>query len=253
MLSHVRGTDGGNGGGGGSSSGGGIYGVILLTNCTVAFNSVFPGAGGGGGPGGSAMPPDYSGLPGSPGGSGSAGGGGLSGGSLTGTLLATNEPGGNGSGSLIDAGHNLSSDATCAFTHVGSLNNTDPLLGPLANNGGATLTMALLAGSPAIDAGDTTTAPTTDQRGVTRPFGAASDIGAYDYAPMLRISRSTGDGLIILLRDGNPGQTCRLLTSMTLSNWVCAATNQVGANGTFLFEENCDERESGRFYKVVMP
>ena len=56
----------------------------------------------------------------------------------------------------------------------------DPLLGPLADNGGPTLTMALLPGSPAIDAG-TSACAATDQRGVTRPQGAACEIGAYEY------------------------------------------------------------------------
>src|ERR1035438_4953517 len=40
--------------------------------------------------------------------------------------------------------------------------------------------MALLPGSPAIDAGDTSAAPPTDQRGLPRPVGSASDIGAYE-------------------------------------------------------------------------
>ncbi len=55
----------------------------------------------------------------------------------------------------------------------------DPLLGPLADNGGATQTFALLPGSPAIDAGQSTGCP-PDQRGVVRPQGAACDIGAFE-------------------------------------------------------------------------
>jgi hypothetical protein len=62
-------------------------------------------------------------------------------------------------------------------------NNLDanPMLGPLADNGGFTQSMALLAGSSAIDAG--TTCSASDQRGVTRPRGAACDIGAYERIP----------------------------------------------------------------------
>jgi len=56
----------------------------------------------------------------------------------------------------------------------------DPLLGGLTDNGGPTQTMALLEGSPAIDAGDDDAAPETDQRGLTRPQGPASDIGAFE-------------------------------------------------------------------------
>ena len=55
----------------------------------------------------------------------------------------------------------------------------DPMLGPLASNGGATQTLALLAGSTAINAGTTIGAPTTDQRGIARD--ASPDIGAYEY------------------------------------------------------------------------
>jgi len=57
----------------------------------------------------------------------------------------------------------------------------DPNLGALQNNGGFTQTMALGAGSPAIDAGTNTGCPATDQRGVTRPQGSQCDIGAYEY------------------------------------------------------------------------
>jgi CSLREA domain-containing protein len=59
-------------------------------------------------------------------------------------------------------------------------NPLDPLLGPLADNGGPTRTHALLPGSPAIDAASTPDCPTTDQRGVLRPQGAACDIGSYE-------------------------------------------------------------------------
>src|SRR6266498_1181347 len=62
---------------------------------------------------------------------------------------------------------------------------SDPLLDALADNGGPTKTVALQAGSPAIDAGDDVTCTATpvnnlDQREVTRPQGAHCDIGAYE-------------------------------------------------------------------------
>lgn len=58
----------------------------------------------------------------------------------------------------------------------------DPRLGPLADNGGPTQTMALLAGSPTIDQGANPDKLTTDQRGVpfVRTFGAKTDMGAYE-------------------------------------------------------------------------
>ena len=57
----------------------------------------------------------------------------------------------------------------------------------MASNGGLTQTHALLSGSPAIDAGNTTL--TADQRGVSRPQGAAADIGAFElqYQPVLSV------------------------------------------------------------------
>ena len=59
----------------------------------------------------------------------------------------------------------------------------NPNLGPLVDNGGFTQTMALGAGSPAIDVGDDGLCGATDQRGVTRPLGSHCDIGAYEFEP----------------------------------------------------------------------
>ncbi len=77
-------------------------------------------------------------------------------------------------------GHNLDSDSTCSLGQPTDLPGVDPLLAPLADNGGPTPTHALLPGSPAIDAGDDAACPATDQRGVARPQGPHCDIGAYE-------------------------------------------------------------------------
>jgi hypothetical protein len=61
---------------------------------------------------------------------------------------------------------------------------TNPLLGALANNGGETDTMALLAGSPAIDAGLLARCPAVDQRGLPRPQFNGCDIGAFEVQPV---------------------------------------------------------------------
>ena len=66
-------------------------------------------------------------------------------------------------------------DSTCT-----NLVASDPMLQPLANNGGLTQNMALGAGSSAVDAGDDGSCPSNDQRGVTRPQLAHCDIGAYE-------------------------------------------------------------------------
>lgn len=99
---------------------------------------------------------------------------------LLNSVLAHGTSGDNGYGAISDAGYNLSSDASCAFSAQGSLNETDPVLGPLDDYGGATPTVPLLAGSPAIDAADPAALVTSDQRGRLRPFGAHSDIGAFE-------------------------------------------------------------------------
>lgn len=103
---------------------------------------------------------------------------------LKNTLIAQNAGGyGNCSGTMLTSlGHNLSSDNSCTtrFTAIGDLNNTDPRLGPLQDNGGPTPTRALLPGSPAINAGTNAGCPATDQRGISRPQGGTCDIGAFE-------------------------------------------------------------------------
>jgi CSLREA domain-containing protein len=81
---------------------------------------------------------------------------------------------------IQSAGHNLDSDGSCFLTAAGDLPKHNPLLGPLADNGGPTDTQALLSGSPAINAGAADGCPQYDQRGVPRPHGAGCDIGAYE-------------------------------------------------------------------------
>jgi hypothetical protein len=86
-------------------------------------------------------------------------------------------------------GHNLDSDGTCNLTAIGDIPNVDPLLGPLQlNEPGSTETHALLPGSPAIDAGDDSACPSTDQRGVPRPQGSRCDIGAYEALAVVQCS-----------------------------------------------------------------
>ena len=250
-YNNTSGTDGGAGGNGGSVSGA-ISGAANLTNCSLAFNSATFGFGGAGGAGGAGRGIGANGVPGPNGSNGATGGGGLNGGVCVNTLLATNLPGGNNSGALTDLGHNLSSDGSCAFTNGGSLNNTDPRLGPLANNGGPTLTMALLPGSPAIDAGDNVSAPSSDQRGISRPVGAFADIGAYEFTAVLQISHAQASEINVLVY-GPCGQSFRLLMSTNFSDWQCVATNQIGADGTVLFQDNYGPGETQRFYKVELP
>jgi predicted outer membrane repeat protein len=112
------------------------------------------------------------------------GGGGIcsDGGTVTlkNVIVANSTAGNNCLGAMIDGGGNLSyPDTTCPGI------NADPMLGPLRNNSGPTDTMALNAGSAAIDGGNDAicAAPPVnglDQRGISRPQGPHCDIGAFE-------------------------------------------------------------------------
>jgi hypothetical protein len=97
----------------------------------------------------------------------------------------------NNGGTVTSHGYNVSSDNGSGYLiGQGDQINTDPLLGPLQDNGGPTLTHMLLPGSPAIDAGDPnfTPPPSRDQRGPCfyRVFGRRIDVGSVETQPVPR-------------------------------------------------------------------
>lgn len=118
---------------------------------------------------------------------------------LTNSIVANSPIGGNCyrdpltlSGSTIKSlGYNVSSDASCIpyfnqAIELHDLNNSQPNLSPLANNGGPTLTHVPFPPSPAIDAIPLGTngcglTLTTDQRGLSRPINGKCDIGSVEY------------------------------------------------------------------------
>jgi|GEM_PF-490781 len=90
--------------------------------------------------------------------------------------------------SIVSLGYNLCSDNGGDFLNgIGDQINTNPVLGPLQNNGGPTFTHALLTGSPAINAGNPgfTPPPFYDQRGpgYDRVVGGRIDIGSFEAQP----------------------------------------------------------------------
>ncbi|MDA8020188.1 MAG: right-handed parallel beta-helix repeat-containing protein [Thermoanaerobaculia bacterium] len=97
--------------------------------------------------------------------------------------------------------HNLSGDASCGFTGISDLQNTDPQLLPLISAGGPTPTHVPLSGSPAIDGSDDLYCAAVDQRGFVRPVdgdaipGAECDMGSTEYAP------GTDDALVTIFSD----------------------------------------------------
>ena len=103
------------------------------------------------------------------------------------TILSDSTSGGNCSGAITDGGYNIDDGTTCAFSADNdSLPDTDPrLASTLAYNGGPTKTIALLRGSPALNAipeavNGCATEITTEQRGLKRPQGTKCDIGAFE-------------------------------------------------------------------------
>jgi CSLREA domain-containing protein len=106
----------------------------------------------------------------------------------------------NGLGTLTSRGHNLENGNTCNLNATGDIQNSNPLLGPLQNNGGDTQTHALLVGSPADDTAHSATCAASpvngvDQRDAIRG-ATACDIGAYEadiskaYLPLVLKSSS---------------------------------------------------------------
>ena len=235
---------------GGSSSstygGGGIYndtdGTVTLTNVTISGNTV-------------------------PGGSGTgSGGGGISNFAPAGNFTIANS---------IIAGNtadNLGPDVYGSFTSLGynfigktdngsGWNGTDrtgtiafplnPKLGSLADNGGPTLTMALLLGSPAIDAGSNALIPSvlkTDQRGLPRIVNGTVDIGACEYQPVVtppsnisissaNFSYSVGSAItitgIVKDSDGNPLPGVGIGTDDSIKAQCLGTVTTTGSDGSF--------------------
>ena len=168
--------------------GGGISssGTINLTNVTVAFNGIngHPAAG-----------------------SIHRGGGTFT---IRNTIISNTAVGVNCTGTITSASGNLSSDSSCLLGG-GNIENADPLLGPLTNNGGPTETHAFAAGSPAIDHGTNGGLPPTDQRGYVRIWdgdgngSAIVDVGSYEYgappyiAPSIPTMNEWGMIIFVLL------------------------------------------------------
>src|SRR6266542_6340652 len=189
-----------------TSLAGAIYngGTLDIANCTIAGNTATGtlqsgGVGGGifnGGTLAIANTTISGNLADSPGGSGFGGNVFIAEGTLDiGNTILNTDSGANifnfgNQGTIISDGYNLSSDNGAGYlTAAGDQIDTDPKLGPLQDNGGPTFTYALLADSPAIDAGNPNFNPnnfqpprTYDQRGLgfDRVKNGRSDIGAFE-------------------------------------------------------------------------
>ena len=285
-------THSGDGGAGGL--GGGIFnsGTLALAACTLSANSAGPGGECGSLAGGSRV------NPGGSGGAGGSGGGMFNAATqppaeLLDTLVASNSGGSGGPswynfpvaaagtgpdlfGPFTSLGYNLigQTNGCTGFTNGvnADLAGTDanplaPQLGPLANNGGPTLTMALLHGSPALDAGDDALPGppynlTTDQRGFPRKAGAHVDIGAFQFQPIATLPLLiTGPGSaasgLQLLFSNTSGATFSVLSATNLSlpssNWTVLGQALELAPGQFQFTDPQTTNTPQRFYRVSSP
>jgi len=165
--------------------GGGILGAVTFTNSTLS-NNLSSYYGGGIDGGGAITNSTISG-------NSAIVGGGIStfGGLEIANTILNNNVGTNIDGTVTSEGYNISTDDGGGnLTGPGDQINTDPMLGPLQNNGGPTLTHALLPGSPAINTGDPnfTPPPSYDQRGspFVRVYNGRIDIGSFEVQPPRR-------------------------------------------------------------------
>ncbi|HWQ15714.1 MAG TPA: right-handed parallel beta-helix repeat-containing protein, partial [Roseiflexaceae bacterium] len=187
-----------------AGNGGGIesYGTLRMTAATVAAN----GAGGTGG--GVFNGPSATAV-------------------LTSTLLAGNSAaqGLDCTGALTSGGNNLlQRSAGCTFAPgVGDLLDMDPLLGPLADNGGPSRTHALLPGSPAVDVVselDPFRCQIRDQRGVNRPIGLGCDIGAFELGFVVNslADAPAHNPLVRVCATSPPASVCTLRAALQHAN-----------------------------------
>lgn len=219
VLKVINSTISGNVTGGIGGHGGGIYhngSTLILTNCTITANTAFTQTGNG----------VYKSLL-----SNTA--------TIQNTIIAQNIGGPDTFGDFISQGHNLigNADDSTGFTGTDLVGTTaaplNAMLGPLADNSGPTLTHALLAGSPALDAGsnalavdENSNALVTDQRGSARiadsPDADATaivDIGAFEFSQNFQsiadqmTNEDTPVSISFNTGDGGPG-----ITSITASS-----------------------------------
>ena len=257
-------ASGGTGGESGGGTGGGIYNytnVLSLWTCTVASNKVVFGPGGGISDEGSNGVYRSTTIAGN---QASYGGGVFASGSDFGnTLISANvanfAPQVNGT--LFSSDYNLIQTTNGAAIIGGTdhLLRAPAFLGPLQDNGGPTMTMALAVGSPGIDQGKSFGA-TRDQRGARRPYffgpftipggGDGSDIGAYELVgAILKIARS-GSNVVLTWTTNEPAlklQSTSFLNPYGLTSWTDVPGTRTISGNQFMM---VDSLKTNRFYRL---
>ncbi|NOS72456.1 MAG: hypothetical protein HOP33_21355 [Verrucomicrobia bacterium] len=206
------------------------------------------------------------------------------------TVVGNQSPGGGAQGGGINntsGGFFLTNSIVCAntassspniagvvtpFTSPNNLVDTNPLLAALGNNGGPTLTMPPLAGSPALDAGNDAVAGSfpTDQRGVGFPrvSGAHVDIGAVEFQvpiiiatnpPVLTGLTKLGDGTFRFSFTNLTGASFTVFAStnvaLPFNAWsnLGPAVETPASSGQFQFTDPQATNNPQRFYRVKSP
>ncbi len=157
------------------------------------------------------------------------------------TIIANSTAGGDCENvGTVNASYSLIEGGLACVSGTNSNNLTgDPNLGPLQNNGGTTNTHALLTGSIAIDAGNSTL--TTDQRGMMRPVndpnspngtGNLADIGAFEVQAPTAASVSIGGRVMV----GKGRGLTNAVVTLTASNGE-TRTARTSSFGYYRFED----------------
>ena len=216
--------------------GGGLYnnapGTLTIRNSTVSFNTADAMTADGGGiyaPSGTSV-------------------------TISNTIVSSNNTNNNGTASIRDfsgiaasEGNNLISNSTGSTGWVSSDKLDQPaLLAVLGNYGGPTQTFGLLPNSPAVNAGNNTNAPATDQRGAARIIGGTIDIGSFENNPT---------GAIAAIPNGTVGtaynQNLAVTQPSTLTFAVISGTLPPGLTLTPAGNLTGNPTTGGRFSFVV--
>jgi hypothetical protein len=251
----VGGIKGGNGGPGGSAIGGGIYnaGDIAVVNCTFSKETASGGDAGSAGTGAGAAK------------NGKAGGN-LGGNianvakkkhgafHLENSIVGVALSGNGGYGTIIDGGYNISADRSIKFKKKStSLMNTNALSGggDIADNGGPTMTIALHTNSPAVDFIPPDLTLTNDQRGFIRPFGDASDAGAFELNPNQAVILVQPADITAIIGSNATFSVTAGGTGPLIYQWFFNGSAISNATDTSLTITNVQDSNAGNYQVVV--
>ncbi len=178
---------------------------------------------------------------------------------IAGNTADTNDP--DLRGAFTSDGHNWVQNLGDATGLGGSdYIGLDPMLDPagIGNHGGPTDTVALLNSSMAIDMGDDSLAPPTDQRGYLR--SGTSDIGAYEFngtLPVLKITSIThlANGHISLQGLGVPNSvhTIQTASDPTAGNFGFLGNATSDGSGLLQYDDASAIGLTRRFYRLTFP